>query len=349
MPRSAAVASASQVDLALLSTPPLPVELWLAIFDGFSYSELHRARAINRGFSQWVLSGQYDRVLFREDGVEPGDVPRKLKEGGRARKQRKLAYHPLLRHLVLGDAPWSSWLVRRPGAGPGRPRALVPVADLAALQENATWPPVRALSSLAVDLPESRSFALAALPATKDGVTGRAITVERVLRTLEKILTERVYLPGNIDRNALPWVRPYERTTGRISWRGEYTSPLVIAQAFEPWDGRLHATVDWRTGDVSLLATGFRRASFRAARARLPPWRRRLTGSPIQCFETQTTTTGGGSSVASVNTLLLREASCARPPGGPRVCGAIANGSRVLQWIGRRAALEDRSSACRSA
>ena len=261
MPASSA---ALPVDLALLSNPPLPVELWLAIFSGFSYFELQRARAVNQSFNRWILSGQFDLELFRTPPVASRDAFLRLLKG---RPKPRLVLHPFFRHLDLAGPSFSDWRIR-PGQSYGghrngdvasrAGRRSVPLADcLAALGENATYPPVLSLASLAMDLPESRAYTHVA---EKD--PSRPVTVERVLRTLGRILEERIYLPGEIERHQLPWVQAYERSSGKISWRGEYTKPWwIMVEAFEPWEGRFVATVDKRTGDVSLIASGFRRAS----------------------------------------------------------------------------------------
>jgi len=258
-----APSAASQVDLAELSNPPLPAELWLAIFDGFSYHDLHRARSINHGFNRWVLGGQFDLVLFRTPPVADRDTFFRLLKGT---PKRRLVLHPIFQHLSIGGPSFANWHIRthqahRWGDVASRPDHVpapqVGLADLAAMQENATYPPVLSLATLAMDLPESRAFTHIT---SKD--RSQPVTVERVLRTLARILEERIYLPGDIPRHSLPWVQAYERSSGKISWRGEYTSPFwILTEAFEPWDGRFSVTVDKRTGDVSLIASGFRRAS----------------------------------------------------------------------------------------
>lgn len=260
----ASPSAASLVDFTKLSDPPLPVELWLAIFNGFSYAQLHKARAINRNFAKWVLSGQFDLELFRTPPVAGKDAFRRLLQA-----KGRLVFHPIFQHLNLAGPTFSDWLIRlrsaqvdghrngnEPSGADHAPLRVVGLANLAAMQENATYPPVLTLASLAIDIPESR-----VIPNVTQKEPDRPITVERVLRTLARILEERIYLPGEIDRYNLSWVQAYERSSGKISWRGEYTSPFwIMTEAFEPWNGRFSWKLDKRTGDISLVATGFRGA-----------------------------------------------------------------------------------------
>lgn len=274
-----------EIDLTQLSNPPLPVELWLSIFATFTYSDLHRARAINHAFSAWVLSsGYFDRQLFRSRLKEQALVQELEMEG-----RRKVFFHPIFRHVFIDDAALSTWTVRSKSGNGGT----IKLVDQVAMQENATFPPVSSLASFSLDLPESRSLSnVTSIPSSfKD--PSRPISVHRLLELLEKLLGERVYLPGSIDRVDTPWVRSYERSSGRISWRGEYTSMFfIMVEAFQPWEGKFKTVVDKKTGLLSVSASGFQ-----CAFCIPPPLHPELSWTDcslrfIQCLESRTTTTG---------------------------------------------------------
>lgn len=168
--------------------------------------------------------------------------------------RRKVFFHPIFRQVLIDDAALNTWTVRSQSGNGGT----IKLVDQIAMQENATFPPVSRLASFSLDLPESRSLSNVTSSPSSSKYPSRPISVHRLLELFEKLLGEKVYLPGSIDRVDTPWVRSYERSSGRISWRGEYTSVFfIMAEAFEPWDGKFKTVVDKKTGLLSVSASGF--------------------------------------------------------------------------------------------
>lgn len=149
-----------------LSTPPLPLELWLAVLGGLSYADLRLLRAVNRSFQALAdspaLGGHSFRTAVVDDGDGSGGGHLDVCLAGQNDKSQPGVFvrlHPLFRSAFLPaiGAPFEAVLVDDsdfPGLEADHHPVIPLSSSVRASIEQATSPPTtRLLVAISDELP----------------------------------------------------------------------------------------------------------------------------------------------------------------------------------------------------